>query len=404
MGHAISDKWLIDVTAYFSRSEQDGFNQEEGGAGFFRLTRTPAAVDITQRDAFGRLWIRTNLAAAGVQNENPLYNFENVEREDIRYRFLGGATVKYTPLDWLDADANFSIDRLNLNFRQFQNLGFRTTNSVPATNNGLIFNGVNNTQSINAERAGDGAAPAVLVAPEPFQRALGFRGTGLRWSQLAGTVPASLRRPGGGKRHVASNDRIIGEPHEANEFLRRGVLRFFDRYTVDLAVRQDGSSRFGADNQMANVRPRVRCLVGFQRNWWPSDQVSAFTLRASLGTAGKSPPFVAQYETYNIAAGGVLNAQNLGNPDLRPEVVTEFEAGTDIELFNRFGLTVTYAQSVSDDQILQPPISVSSGFQRQWQNVGSLENKSWEAALTIPICSVGICRGPPAPRTRRTAP
>jgi TonB-linked SusC/RagA family outer membrane protein len=385
VGHAISDKWMIDATAYYSRSDQDGFNQEEGGVGFFRLTRTPAIVDITQRDEFGRLFIRTNLAAGGVQNENPLYSFENVDREDIRYRFLGGATLKFTPLDWLDADANFSIDRLNLNFRQFQNLGFRTTNSVPATNNGFIFNGVFNTQSINTSAQVTARRQLLESVASRFNVRWAFeeqefdgrnlQGQFLRVSDvLAAENATSLQT-------ISSSENLTRQMSVSGG----AFFDILDRYTVDLAIRRDGSSRFGADHRWQTYGRASAAWLMARESWFPSDQVSAFTLRASLGTAGNSPPFVAQYETYTIAAGGVLNAQNLGNPDLRPEVVTELELGTDIELFNRFGLTLTYANSISRNQILQPPVSVSTGFQRQWQNVGQLENTSWEAALTIPV-------------------
>src|SRR5690606_16152842 len=90
----------------------------------------------------------------GTQNENPLYSFENRDREDVRWRILAGGTIRYTPLPWLEADANFNLDRLNLNFKQFQNRGFRTTNSNPGTNNGSIINGTNNTQSINTSVGG----------------------------------------------------------------------------------------------------------------------------------------------------------------------------------------------------------------------------------------------------------
>ena len=61
----------------------------------------------------------------------------------------------------------------NLNFRQFQNRGFRTTNSNPATNNGLIFNGVNNSQSINT-------AAGLLLRHNDFMDAINTRFT-LRW-------------------------------------------------------------------------------------------------------------------------------------------------------------------------------------------------------------------------------
>jgi TonB-linked SusC/RagA family outer membrane protein len=385
VGHVFNEQWAVDVSSYISRSDQDGFNQEEGGQGFFRLTRTPAIVDITQRDTLGRLYIRTNLGSGGVQNENPLYTFENVEREDIRYRYLANGTLKYTPLDWLDAEASFSLDRLNLNYKQFQNKNFRTTNSNPTTNNGLIFNGTDNTQSINAS--------AQVTARRELFSGLNSR-FNIRWGYEQQEF--DRRNIQGQFLRVADVDDIrnatqnITPTSPENEtrqmsFAGGVFLDFLDRYTVDLLVRHDGSSRFGADNRWQTYgRASAAWLVG-RESWWPSQAVSAFTVRASLGTAGNSPPFVAQYETFTIGAGGTLTSQTAGNPKLKPEVVTELELGTDIEVLGRYGLTLTYAHSDSRDQILPALTSVSTGFPRQWQNVGTLENKTWEAQATIPF-------------------
>jgi hypothetical protein len=122
-----------------------------------------------------------------------------------------------------------------------------------------------------------------------------------------------------------------------------------------------------------------------RESWFPDDLVSVFTLRTSYGTSGNSPSFGAQYETFTIGSGGTLTANTLGNPKLRPEVVSELEFGTDIELLGRYGLTLAYANSLAKDQILPVPVAVSTGFPRQWQNAGELRNKTLEAALTVPL-------------------
>ncbi|MGQ0813268.1 MAG: SusC/RagA family TonB-linked outer membrane protein [Gemmatimonadota bacterium] len=385
LGHRFGDQWTVDVNSYISRAELDGSNQEEGGGGFFRLTRTPAIVDITQRDNLGRLFIRTNLFSGGTQNENPLYSFENVVREDVRHRYIVGGTVRYTPLTWLDADANFSVDRLNFNFLQFENKGFRTTNNNPTTNQGRIFNGVTNNQSLNG-------AAGVTLRPNLFEQ-LNSR-VQLRW--LYERQDEDFRRIQGRFLRVA--DVQAGENATQQQEISSSVgetrqmsfsgglwLDFRDRYTVDLAVRRDGSSRFGADNRWQTYGRASAAWLMAREEWFPSDRISAFTLRGSYGTAGNTPRYSAQYETFSIGAGGTLTAQTLGNPALRPEVVTEVEVGTDLELFSRYGLTLTYANSLAKDQILEVPVSVATGFPRQWQNAGELRNKTWEAALTVPI-------------------
>jgi len=394
LNQGIGEHWTLDVNSFFSRSVQDGLEQEEGGTGtagggngFFRLTRTPAIVDITQRDTLGRYFIRTNLGAGGVQNENPLYSFANVNRSDIRYRYLGGATVRYAPLTWLDADANFSIDRLNLNFDQFQNRGFRTTNSNPGVNEGVIQNGSTNAQSINA-------SAQTTLRRNLWSDKLATR-LNLRWL---------YEQQDNDDRRLQGNRLAVGEVEDAriatvtqniqstrNSTRQMSVsggtfLDFLDRYTVDLLVRRDGSSRFGSEERWQTYGRAAAAWIVNREPWFPqSGPVSQFNVRASIGSAGNTPNVTAQYETYNLTFGGQVTANTLGNSRLKPEVITEVELGGDIELFSRYGLSITYAQSVAKNQILPVPVAATTGFSTQWQNAGNLENKTLEASLTVPI-------------------
>src|SRR3989475_3063501 len=58
---ALGSKWNIGLRTTYSRSTQDGLNQEGGGQAFFRLTRVPAIVNVELEDTPHRLYIRANL-------------------------------------------------------------------------------------------------------------------------------------------------------------------------------------------------------------------------------------------------------------------------------------------------------------------------------------------------------
>ncbi|HUM46682.1 MAG TPA: TonB-dependent receptor, partial [Chitinophagales bacterium] len=78
------------------------------------------------------------------------------------------------------------------------------------------------------------------------------------------------------------------------------------------------------------------------------------------------------------------NAATLGNPGLKPEKVNSFEVGADLRFINnRIGLDVTYYQTKSLDQIIPAPIAGSTGYQQQYLNSGSIENKGFEVALNL---------------------
>ena len=121
-----------------------------------------------------------------------------------------------------------------------------------------------------------------------------------------------------------------------------------------------------------------------QESWWPLSQVNEFKLRWSLGTAGRRPGFSAQYETYSVG-GGTITPVTLGNKDLKPQRSTENEFGLDMVLFNIASVGVTYANTISEDQLLSVPLPKAGGFSSQWQNAGTLESNTWETYLEVPI-------------------
>jgi len=122
-----------------------------------------------------------------------------------------------------------------------------------------------------------------------------------------------------------------------------------------------------------------------QEPWWSIPQVTELKLHGSYGTAGGSPRFDAQYETFSVGTGGLLSLVTLGNRNLKPELHAETEIGGDLELWNRYALNVTYAHANIKNQILPVPVPASTGFQRQWRNAGTLTNKTLELSLNIPL-------------------
>jgi TonB-linked SusC/RagA family outer membrane protein len=81
----------------------------------------------------------------------------------------------------------------------------------------------------------------------------------------------------------------------------------------------------------------------------------------------------------------------LGNPNLQPEISSEFETGLDVTLFqNRLNLDVTYYDKTTEGLLLTRTLAASSGFNFIWDNVGKLTNKGIEiSAKVTPIRSAG---------------
>jgi TonB-linked SusC/RagA family outer membrane protein len=384
---AIGSQLNVAVRTFYSRSSQDGFNQDAGGNAFFVLTRQPGIANVLAVDTLGRLYIRPNLQGGGAQNANPVYQLANIDRQDITNRFIGGVTLQYTPATWFNLSGNVSYDMRRTNSVQFRDKGYRSTgpNPAPATNLGFIFRNGSPNESINGD--------VTATARHDFGRHLRTRYT-VRYSyeQRDSSIAAGqgdiLSFKGIDALTNATLDQTItsyGQSTRQIGLFAGANVEYKERYILDGLVRRDGSSLFGAGHRWATFGRVSGAWLVHLEPWWFTDKVSEFKLHASYGTAGNSPSFAGQYESFGIGAGGVPVLQFLGNKDLGPEIHHELELGADIELLGKFGLTATYARSRINDQILPAPVSVGTGFQNQWRNAGALLNISHELSLTLPF-------------------
>ncbi|RYD89620.1 MAG: TonB-dependent receptor, partial [Sphingobacteriales bacterium] len=113
--------------------------------------------------------------------------------------------------------------------------------------------------------------------------------------------------------------------------------------------------------------------------------LSFFKLRASVAQVGNdTSPYRTNLYYSNSGFGGSYNNPTTlpGGDNLKPEIITNREFGTDIRLFNsRINLDLTYYNSDSKNQILEVPNDPSTGYQYRIFNAGLINNSGWEVAL-----------------------
>jgi TonB-linked SusC/RagA family outer membrane protein len=372
--------WTLQLRSQYTRAVSDG--QAAEGNVFFDLTRMPAGVNLNQRDSVrNEVIIRPDLSG---ENENPLYDLLNRERQANNDRFLGGVTLRYTPVDWFDVEGQFAYDRGATTERQFANKGFRTARTNTALNGGNILESNFNNEALNGSlmatarrRFGDDLATRLQLRYLYEQQdtdARNFTGQNLAVNNVrSGSNATSPLVVGSSEQSI----RAIGYFAIAN-------MEFKERYIVDALYRRDGSSLFGRDNRWADFYRVAGAWRLAQESWWFLPQADEFKLRAAVGTAGGRPNFAAQYETYAVN-NGIISPVTLGNTQLRPEIVTEGEFGLDAQFFGRVGLTVNHSRLNSRDQILLVPLAAAVGFPSQWQNAGTVKGSATELALTVPV-------------------
>ncbi len=386
-----SDRISLNINSFYSQTIDRGANidAETGSSTFFSITRSPWMADLEARDNLGRIVVNHNPLSNSSQNYNPLYDNQYDKRTDRGTRFVGGAGLRYVPLDWLNFDGNFGYDRSTGEFHRQWDRGYRTTTSDPNTSAGAVEQGsVDNEQYTTSVGAAANKLFGELVATLTTRFVYGAQT--LRSQDLYGEdlVVSGLQTADA----ATKNFNIGSETQDIRDmgFFVGTDFDYKDRYILSGLIRRDGSSLFGAGNRWQTFGRVAGAWIASRESWWPlGDAVSLFKLRASQGTTGQRPRFSAQYETYTIGTGGSLNPNQLGNRFLRPEINKELEVGTDLEFFNRIGVNLTHSKAVIDRQILPVPASSASGFSTVWLNAGEITNKTWEATLTVPIITRG---------------
>ncbi|MGA3012430.1 MAG: SusC/RagA family TonB-linked outer membrane protein [Bacteroidales bacterium] len=91
---------------------------------------------------------------------------------------------------------------------------------------------------------------------------------------------------------------------------------------------------------------------------------------------------------YNGTNGFQLSS-TLGNNQLKPEKTANFETGIDLKFIqNRVGVSYTYFNNKTTDDILNVPIAASTGYTSVWLNAGSIRTSGHEVTLDlVPIKS-----------------
>jgi TonB-linked SusC/RagA family outer membrane protein len=379
----IGSRWSASITSYFAQGQKDGFYAEDGGNAFFRLTRTPPIVNLDRVDSKGRLFVRPNLQGAGSQNNNPLYPLQNDNQVTKTNHFIGGGTLRFVPLSWLNFEGNLSYDGSQNNLDNFDDKGYRTTTSS-AGDASFLRKSSEQLQSYNSSLNMNVLKDVLtdMHSRTSFRYLFERQDYDYRRGQAAGLSVVGVPSLDNGtiSKSVTSTIQSI----RSIGFFAAEDVDWKDRYIFSALVRRDGSSLFGRANRWKTFgRGSVAWRLS-QEPWWFVNALNEFKLRASVGTAGGRPGFDWQYETFNVA-NGVISPQILGNRFLKPESIRENEYGLEMEAFHRIGMTLNYAISNARDQILRVPTPSVTGFGFQWRNAGVLQNKTFEASVNVPI-------------------
>ncbi|MGM0934838.1 MAG: SusC/RagA family TonB-linked outer membrane protein [Bacteroidota bacterium] len=175
-------------------------------------------------------------------------------------------------------------------------------------------------------------------------------------------------------------------------YLGTAAYNYDNRYVLNATYRREGNSRFASDNRWGDFWS-VGAAWNLHREAFLSDNdmINTLKLRGSYGKTGNANIDINQYQVlfnYNAdyAGTGASYPATYGNEALTWETSYTFDAGIEFGLFqNRITGLVAYYRRESQDLLLDVPLSYTTGFDSQFRNIGSMENKGFEAELDLAI-------------------
>ncbi len=328
-----------------------------------------------------------NEAGRGYLDGTTFEAFEELEGYDELDRSRVGLTLNHRPISWFNhrlvLGGDFTANPSSVYFPRGSSASFGLPQGYKAVRNDrssfLTFDySVNGTASIGSRLVSQTSGGV-----QYYQRRIEQFGSTGEGFPIRGVNTVS----GGGIRGATENPDFNFENKTLGVYFQQ-QLSYNNRFFITGAVRGDDNSAFGTNFDFV-VYPKVSAswVISEEPFFASSSFLSTLKLRAAWGKAGQQPNVFAAVQTYgpSVGAGGTptVTPLNVGNPDLKPEVTREIEAGIDASLFNdRMSLELTYYNKVTTDGILQAPISPSSGFPgSQFINVGQFSNKGVEIAL-----------------------
>lgn len=175
-----------------------------------------------------------------------------------------------------------------------------------------------------------------------------------------------------------------------NSYFARLEYGLNDKYFFEGLIRQDESSRFGANNKKANFWSAGLMWNAKRESFLANvDAVSQFTVRLSTGTSGNAA--IGDYA--HLATVGTTNSYtnpgwaigSAGNPDLTWEKQQKTTLGLNMELFNRLRMQIDLYDRQTTSMLTSVPYPYTSGFSSISSNVGKLQNRGVDLDLSYEL-------------------
>ena len=307
-----------------------------------------------------------------------------ITNQDVE-RFAGGISADYNPMPSLNLQGTFGIDIVNQEAFEFKPFGWNVDGVSGSNPQGARTVSDRNYRAVTLdtkaswnEQLSETLSSTLVVGGQGvFTQTRSAGGTGERFP-----APGLEVAEAGADQTVFEN---FLEQVSAGVYAQEQI-GWRNYAFLTLGARYDKHSAFGEETGGA-IYPKISLsIVPSDMPGYSSSLLSSLRFRGAIGQSGLQPGAFDKFTTFSPTAselGPGVTPNNLGNPELKPEVSTEWELGADLGFFDdRAALTFTYWDRTVDDLLVARQFVPSGGFlETQLDNVGQMRAQGLEIGL-----------------------
>lgn len=313
---------------------------------------------------------------------NPYFVLHENRNSYDQLRLLGYITTDYQISDKLSL-----MGRIGQN-RNYRDQSFRSAFSTVGTNNqfGGFSTGQSNSRELNADfllRYQTDINKDLNVIVSAGGNHLRTDGSSINSNVDQLLVPNIYNL--GNRRVFPTTSNSISEK-QLNSLYAFTNLAYKNFLYLDITARNDWSSTLPANNNSYfypsfTLSGLIHEVVDLPK------AISFWKLRGGLARVGNDTgPYNLQdqfrWGTGENGVATIIQSNVKANPNLKPEITSAWEIGTDIRFFqNKWMLDLTYYNSVTSNQILRVEVSPTTGYDFILKNAGQISNRGFEAML-----------------------
>ncbi|RHJ85365.1 SusC/RagA family TonB-linked outer membrane protein [Parabacteroides sp. AM08-6] len=391
-----NDRLKLDANVNLARQT---INNRNPSGGFYMnalvgLYRFPRGKDISEYknnfevwDASRNLNVQNWHSATEDFEQNPYWVINRIQSKDVRNRTMASLSADLRLTDYLKIQARGSIDNTSDKIRQ---KFYASTAPALAGENGryiemdyeeTMFYG--DIMGMFEKKFGQFSVNAALGASINDKTVNSLRYdskiASLKYANVFNIT--NINMDGG-----AYIDQQIDARRQLQSLFATAQINYRESLIADLTARNDWSSTlaYTPNEKSGFFYPSVGAAWIINKMLPLPTWISFSKIRAVWSKVGNDIPLYVTNPVSHVGAGGEIEyADAAPFEDMKPEMTTSVELGTEWRFFNnQLSLSATWYKTNTRNQFFKLPAKSGDKYAYRYVNAGDIQNKGWEVNLT----------------------